>query len=130
MRQNYRIEITTEEMSQSKKHFKSHFNPYHTKIKISAEIEHMPIYIQSLQNPSANINHNEPILEKIKKAIKKTGNNKVSLDIEAELLKIIYFLFKIKIFLSHGIRNASIKSEFYHTLMDYTNKKLLTHRDI
>lgn len=30
------------------KDFQSHFNPDHTKLKLPAEIEHKPIYIQSL----------------------------------------------------------------------------------
>lgn len=41
-----------------------------------------------MQSPSPNINNKEPIDEEIRKVIKKLRNNKPSLDIESELLKI------------------------------------------
>lgn len=53
-------------MSWSQKHFESHFYLEHIKPKMHADMENIPIYIQTLQSPSPNLNNKEPSEEEIK----------------------------------------------------------------
>lgn len=55
------------------------------------EIKHIPIYTHSLQSQSTNINYNKVKDENVK-TMTEIRNNKSSVDIEIELLKIAYFL--------------------------------------
>lgn len=111
-----------------KKHFKSHFNTDQTKLKLLAQLECTPIYIQALQNLTSDINNNEPDDELVNKAIKKLTHNKASLVSEYELFKIVYHLSKFRIdFLNLSkseIRCASHNSGMYRTLITYGNEKV------
>lgn len=53
------------------KHFESHFNLDHTKLKMLEKIVYTQIYIRSLHNLSLKVNNNEPSDENFKKDIQK-----------------------------------------------------------
>lgn len=50
------------------------FQPDDTKLKISAEIEHILVYTRALQCLSSNMNNNEPHDEEVKKSYQKMKN--------------------------------------------------------
>ena len=69
-------------------HFKAHFNPKDPSNGSTPEElhEHLPLFVEELQNISANVNLNDdpPTIEEIQKHLQELKNNKASNDIEPE----------------------------------------------
>ena len=70
-------------------HFKNHFNPDQSILTMPEEVNNPPEYIQLLKNNSLQIANFPPTTEEISNAINQLNKGKSSLDIEAEILKVV-----------------------------------------